>query len=582
MRNTTTWLNHDFVFTQQSLLTPREFLSKAMDRRMGIPLSGEGQLEVLHRKGILVPLYRVRKDTRGMTKRAPQEDVLAYTEFLSVPKTAPGLRLLREQKQLIDPRRERFRPWHHYVRTLGDISIETSEFLYSPYQLLLLHQLRNLLPSMHRLGPPPFRFSLSLSPELISQFQKLGNEFDALTGLLSVLEAVYRPRLTHHIFAEFDLWQQFVDGFDPVKVFNWVHWSSDEVIALAERLVISANGLDPARRWLRLLRLIEADQWEHLRGDALMAMDHRIAAEMLFLFHEDLLTRGAALPPDLIPPFAPHPRNVRLTTDREELDEVLMEFGLSPMPSLVLFVEGETELLIIPRVIKLLGLPQRRSFIEVHCTHGNMANVGRFAMLVARPELRRSPQKHIRFARPPTQFLFLVDHEGPFRDSAKIQRKKDDWVQQIAEIVRFTNQMEVSQQDLAKLIDITTWGEGGCFEFAHFSDQELAEGVEHACRLQGLTPRGQIRESHVEAIRRDPAQNVEKLWRTGRLGKEAKKLSKLHLAEALWPMLEAKIRSAIDEGTQADIPVVRVIQRAVDTALRVHRQNVIIRGAEES
>lgn len=549
---------------------------------MGISLSGEGQLEALHRHRILVPLYRVKKSTRGMPKLMRQHDVLTYSGFVSVPKTTPGLRLLREQKQLIDPRQERFQPWHHYVRELGDISIETSEFLYSPYQLLSLHQLRNVLPSMHPWGQPPYRFSLSLAKEQISQFQNLGEELDALTELLSVLDAVYRPRLTHRIFGEFDLWQQFVNASDPATVSQWLGWSPTGVMAWAERLVIAANGLDPARRWLRLLRLVDPDQWRLLGGDVLLAMDHRIAAEMLFLFHEDLVARGAAPPPDPIPASAPHPRNERLTTDREELDEVLMEFGLSPMPSLVLFVEGETELLIIPRVIKLLGIPQRRSFIEVHCTHGNMANVGRFAMLVARPGLRRSRQDHILFTRPPTQFLFLVDHEGPFRDSAKIQRKKDDWVQQIAEVVRFTNQMEVSQQDLAKLIDITTWGEGGCFEFAHFSDQELAEGVEHACRLQGLTPRGQIRESHVEAIRRDPAQNVEKLWRTGRLGKEAKKLSKLHLAEALWPMLEAKIRSAIDEGTQADIPVVRVIQRAVDTALRVHRQNVIIRGAEES
>jgi hypothetical protein len=52
--------------------------------------------------------------------------------------------------------------------------------------------------------------------------------------------------------------------------------------------------------------------------------------------------------------------------------------------------------------------------------------------------------------------------------------------------------------------------------------------------------------------------------------------SKLDLAEALWPVLETKIRLAQKRGTQLRIPVVGVVDRAVTLAHELPRKNVVI------
>ncbi len=107
-----------------------------------------------------------------------------------------------------------------------------------------------------------------------------------------------------------------------------------------------------------LLRLVQPGRWSRLEGDALVALDFRISAEMLLLFHEHLASRQAIA--SLAEPSERfrEPMHDRLKPDRSALDRVLSDFGLSPHPGVVLVVEGDSEMALLPRVLEELGIPQ--------------------------------------------------------------------------------------------------------------------------------------------------------------------------------------------------------------------------------
>ena len=219
-----------------------------------------------------------------------------------------------------------------------------------------------------------------------------------------------------------------MDAFDPVDLLHWLGWTPERVRKEAEALITRATFIDPLEDWLDLVRLCRPSKWENLRGDALIAMDHRIAGEMLLLFYEDLVAKGVAEPLPIIPRLAPHPLRERLQNDREELDAVLMDYGLSPHPSLVLLLEGETELLLVPRVMDEIGISCRPSFIELYSLRGTSGDVVRLASLVAPLSLGEARNDAIELTRPPTRFLTVFDAENEFADAITRENKREQWI----------------------------------------------------------------------------------------------------------------------------------------------------------
>jgi hypothetical protein len=109
--------------------------------------------------------------------------------------------------------------------------------------------------------------------------------------------------------------------------------------------------MDPLGSWWDLVRFGRRDRWDKLKGEAVLALDHRVAAEMLLRFHEDLAAAGAA--PIIEPPDRRYadPRHRQIPRDDAGLEQAVTDFGLSPHPSLVLVLEGETEMVLVPRAL---------------------------------------------------------------------------------------------------------------------------------------------------------------------------------------------------------------------------------------
>ena len=90
---------------------------------------------------------------------------------------------------------------------------------------------------------------------------------------------------------------------------------------------------------------------DDLRFDALIAHEQRVAAELLLLYYEDLVA-GEKHPPFPRPATSfMRARHDRLQVTAQERLETVMRFRLSTRPSVVLALEGHTELVMVEKLL---------------------------------------------------------------------------------------------------------------------------------------------------------------------------------------------------------------------------------------
>jgi hypothetical protein len=92
-----------------------------------------------------------------------------------------------------------------------------------------------------------------------------------------------------------------------------------------------------------------------------------------------------------------------------------------------------------------------------------------------------------------------------------------------------------------RVVEIVTWGKLP-FEFAHFTDSQLADAMLSIARTPYPHDRARLVSGLHMQRTRSPAPDVEPLfWRNSGITKPA-------LADALWPVLESKIGTALQRG----------------------------------
>jgi hypothetical protein len=355
--------------------------------------------------------------------------------------------------------------------------------LYSWYQLLVLPEIDSLLAqrryrrrNSHRVAwlPQP-------SPLLLDRAQKLRGMAITLTAL----EARYLPKLDPEWVrvsnAELTEWQQYRDRFDPVAMSARLDYPPAQARQDAEWLLLQAHTLDPVGdSWSRLTRRAPSSAWKELKNAALLAVDYRQAAEILLLFYEDLADHGQAEPLPEIPGRAWHPLRDRLSYREHTLDEDLMNLGISPHPRVVLAVEGDTEEVHAPRVWKVLGYPQAPELFRLLKLGGVGRDLEKVAALAAAPLVgEKAPGERPAWLliKPPTRLLVAVDPEGKqFGTPAKVAKTRNKIIEEIKAVLKAQGVTAANPGELEELIQIRTWDES-CYEFAHFTDEELADGI---------------------------------------------------------------------------------------------------------
>jgi hypothetical protein len=450
--------------------------------------------------------------------------------------------------------------------------------IYGPWQLLAIPDLRPRLALRRVLGPCARR--RVVLPPLNEWTKPLADQVSRWALVLTALEARYLPTIDpewlHLTNAEVEEWQEYRTLYDPVAVAESLDVAPEEVRAYAESLLHRAHRLDPTGDWSRLIRRAPRRAWKTLTGDALVALDHRLAAEVLLLFYEDLALRGKAAPLPDLPGVAWHPLHDRISAKRgEELDRLLAHLGVSPHPGVVLVVEGETEELLVPRVFDHLELRHTPDLVRLLCMRGADKQLPLVAAVAVAPLLGERRGDTYDMIRPPTRLMITVDRDHNWDTEAKVARQRRNIIAEINAVVAAQGGASLSADDLETLAVVRQW-RGKCFEYAHFTDDELADAMMTIHSTCGGLNRSELiaRIATIRARGSDIKNVWDKEW--------TPKPSKRDLANALWPTLQAKI----DDGRFSESKEIPQVAEVVHEAYLLAQQSTygtyVIRAADTS
>jgi hypothetical protein len=562
-RSTLDLLTLPWPFSQVQLLSANEFVRHVEDRRIGalggwkLDLSG---FEDLHRTGVLVPFYRVR-----LFDPDPEQaiDVAASRTLYRIGSTVTN-ELYRgaAEGRVTDPANEPFEPWPSIWRRHLWPTYD-SAYLYSYHQLLGLRRARTIVGSLQS---HHHDHSMTwLEDEDVPDHQTLANcrSWRGLAVVLSALDTTYWPGIMQTVSFGLDEWREHRLAFEPGTTLQWLGVSVDDVAGAADQLRYGANFEDVLGDFYDIVRRAKPKAWSTMRGPALTTMDDRVAAEVLHRTVEEINA-------DSPTPAYPEPLAHQWLGARPiSLDATLNDIHLSPHPSLVVAVEGETEQLLLPRVFALLGIRDDPTFIRTECFGGTDKDLSLLARFAAAPQLGADHGRLVLLDRPVTRFLVLTDAENKYRDATERRRQRLLLLNSITAAVPNDLKADLYQYGrLARIVEIRTWGKYP-FEFAHFTDEQLADGILSVTTRHH--PGG--RTALVTAIRQqrtvDPSPNISDAWRHSGV-------SKLQLAEALWTRLEKRIKRAIGAVDQGP-PIMAAALRAYELASLSYGRSTVLR-----
>ncbi len=553
-----------WAFTQSGPLRTGDFIRQARERGVDLDPS---LLRELYRHGVLVPFVQIRD------RRAGPPVVLVAPQLAAHNTSLYELLQAARLGRLVDPAAVAYRPRMRFDdRHQADVPRWWNGLLYSTYQLLLLTEIGRYI------GRATFRWKMGLPvarlPAAHQSLTRLAQRYRTIAAVVTALEARYLPnldpewtRISGVDERDLGLWVEYRKNFDPIDLSARFAYAADQARGDAELLLLRAHGIDPvASGPLRqLVRRLPPDGRKYLRGPALVAMDYRVAAEILLRFCEDLAEHGVGSPVPGAATFGIswHPLCDRLSCRDQTLDQDLMDLGLSPHPRVVLAVEGQTEEVHVPLVWKALGYPDAPELVRVLRLGGVDRDLEKVAALAAAPLIRTRLPGHDawQLAKPPTRLLVAVDPEGRhFETDQKIAKTRAKLLAEIQSVLKAQGVDRPNREELDELIEIKTWSQR-CYEFSHFEDAELLDAIFAVDSGRNRRNRAQLLQAIVAT--RATGKDIKEVW-----SQWTPKPSKVELALALWPRLEAKIEACkVDEAIPLP-EIVEVVQGAYALAQR--------------
>jgi len=225
IENTRRLLDLPFVFSQTRLLTPSDIAREATAR--GVFLV-DFQLEALHETRIVQPIYRVSYDVRAAVRAARRDPDWRWEILRHTQRDVTSLLRSRRAGRLFDPARASFVPWDRYERRFEDVRFRASDFLYSPFQLVALPFVRDMIPRLERrTRRGRWRWVLDSAADWEGERAEL---LRCVAVVASALEAYYRPLITGRLRLpvrgaggdDFDEYDRWVDTFDAPVLLDWL------------------------------------------------------------------------------------------------------------------------------------------------------------------------------------------------------------------------------------------------------------------------------------------------------------------------------------------------------------------------
>jgi hypothetical protein len=165
----------------------------------------------------------------------------------------------------------------------------------------------------------------------------------------------------------------------------------------------------------------------------------------------------------------------------------------------------------------------------------------------------------------------VVDPDPPYDSPMNVEEQRRLIVEEIIAVVRAQG-VEPNRDDVDSLVSVKTWS-ASCFEFAHFTDDELAEALLKVHPHCGGWDKARL----VAALRaqRDNGWDIKNVWKNWRPPP-----SKTALARELWPVLRSKLDAAADDPTADLPPIAEALISAFREAVRRPHGRFVLRGTE--
>jgi hypothetical protein len=544
-----------WVFTQRHPLDTSAFASEAGKRGIELDLA---TLRELYRHRLLMPFAELtyRPVRAPFTPGEPEPDP-GSSRLMEI-------RHARDTGCLRDLSAAPFLPRLPFERGRQKSLLWWNGLIYSWYQLLALPLLEDSLRrrtyhkrGTHRIARLPAPHQLLL--DQMGQMRKMA-------VALTALEARYLPKLDAEWIqlntADVEGWEGYRDRFDPVRMREWLQYPAEQIRQDAESLLLHAGRLDPVgAAWSQLMRRAPAKARKHLKDAALQALDLRIAAEILLLFSEDLADRNQAEPlPDVARSMARHPLHERLSYRPKTLDENLVALGISPHPRVVLALEGETEMHHAPFVWRALGFSDAPELMRLFKLGAANRDLVKLAALAAAPLVSEKVPGTDAWTliKPYTRLLVAVDPDPPFTTAELVARERAKILDEIKDVLKTQGVDRPNPAELDHLVEIRTW-DAPCYEFAHFTDQELADGIITVHETINRLTRDELIASLARSRAR--GKDIKEVW-----GQWEYKVSKVELAKALLPVLLGKVRACMTAQDAPIPPIALVVSDAYHLA----------------
>jgi hypothetical protein len=491
--------------------------------------------EAALKRGLDLPLFP-RKDVLEPLDRAGGFRPIAFrlTNY-----TAETTWLHPDPSHMIWREERNFEPWEVHGWTFRDEShVHVSEG-YSPWQLLYFADALDMYHDRVRVDWVPkdecdrAQFFETRRTSLSKRLQNFDEEWTPAIKLLTAMQPRLWPFRRQRVTllrdptrtGDIDQVEEVAPTFDPNAFLRRFEMTLDELALLHRAFVAEARRLDPFPRWYSLTEVAPRRVTDEMTGISLRARDLYDAAWVLRgLYHlatdrwlpaaDELDDREVSLRRQHLPR-----RNQIGEPRRAQLKELLLHEGLYPH-RIHFFVEGQTEEIVLKRLLKLLGFHRPGSGVAVT----NMRGVDQ-------------AQRHEVLFRSATEVaartVLIGDREGTL--SKVLERLRRDGL--------FPDANDVLLWELE--------GRPADFEEANFSEAELLRAVRSAARRRdatvdiGLTV-SDLREERARQTRpRRPAPALTKLML--KMAEErGARISKPELANVLADKLVREIRQAGD------------------------------------
>ncbi|HVC77557.1 MAG TPA: hypothetical protein VND96_13680 [Candidatus Micrarchaeaceae archaeon] len=565
-------LSREMPFTQEPILEPRDFVREA--GRRGVQFD-ESLLEDLHRHRMLIPFYFAHP---GLSRTQDVVDV-SNSRIADLGNSGIATRLVRHaaKGEVSDPEHSRFRLWARTNKKQVQPDSHPGIY-YSRHQLLVLPHIRRYIEQYQTYfvgrGPKGLRSYRRLDPAFMPDagYEVACSEWRSLAVVLSSLDTLVLPELYRKISWP-EQWRQVRYAFDADAALRWLGLARTDAHKLVKRLLWDAKHLDDTGELYDVIRRATPDAWEALSGRTLMAHDLRVAAEIVVRVVE--MAEGVEVTDDCEDdPIGAQ----RLSTRGRDLEEILTSTGLSPHPSLVVIVEGETEKRLFARVMETLGTPLRADRIRVENREGLDEPIHLLARYAARPLPGHTFDKWVFLVRPPTRVLVLADPEKEYFNEQMRDRQQD----LIAKSIVKELPSDLHPDLLAKgteLVTVRSWPSGP-FEFSHFSNEELADGLlamaigKYPGRRDELIKRIDEERGKPHATKKRKGPDIATVWEKWIPDYG---FSKQRFADQMWPILEAQVRDAVSSRT-SNPPIMDAAIEAQRLS-RLPRERVVVERA---